>query len=139
MTDLAIWIDDERILRPPRWLRTFGWRGRGVAQGRRSRPCSPTSICIRSTPDGDQGHRMIRYADDFVILAASAREAQRALKDVRAAAARRGLALNRDKTRIRAAGRELRFLGCSICATRTPRADLARLGATLSPSLRARA
>jgi len=39
MTDLAIWIDDERILRLLlRWLRTFGWRGRGVAQGA---PISP--------------------------------------------------------------------------------------------------
>lgn len=39
MTDLAIWIDDERILRLVlKWLRTFGWRARGVAQGA---PISP--------------------------------------------------------------------------------------------------
>ena len=47
-----------------------------------------------------QGHRMVRYADDFVILCRSQAEAQAALGEVEAWVEREGLRLHPDKTRI---------------------------------------
>ena len=118
MTDMAIWIDDERILRLLlRWLRTFGWRGRGVAQGA---PISPLLANLYLHPVdrlmATAGYRMVRYADDFVVLVGSAKEASRALKDVERFLRGRGLALNREKTRIVPPGEEVRFLGCVVRA-----------------------
>jgi RNA-directed DNA polymerase len=46
------------------------------------------------------GHRMIRYADDFVILCASREEAEAALQQVTAWVTANGLTLHPDKTRI---------------------------------------
>ena len=46
------------------------------------------------------GYRMVRYADDFVILCASAAEAEAALRQVSAWVAANGLTLHPDKTRI---------------------------------------
>jgi len=96
MTDLAIWIDDERILRLLlRWLRTFGWRGRGVAQGA---PISPLLANLYLHPFDRlmavAGWRMVRYADDFVVLTRSEAETKRAFKDVERLLRGRGLALN---------------------------------------------
>lgn len=118
MIDLAIWIDDERILRLLlRWLKTFAWRGRGVAQGA---PISPLLANIYLHPVdrlmATMGYRMVRYADDFVILAASSKEADRAWRDVERLLRGRGLALNRAKTRIVPPGEEVTFLGCDIRA-----------------------
>jgi group II intron reverse transcriptase/maturase len=113
MTDLAIWIDDERILRLLlRWIRTFGWRGRGVAQGA---PISPLLANLYMHPVdrlmATMGWRMIRYADDFVVLTASEGEAKRALADIERYLRGRGLALNREKTKIVPPGKEIVFLG----------------------------
>ena len=118
MTDLAMWIDDERILRLLlRWLRTFGWRGRGVAQGA---PISPLLANIYLHPVdrlmATRGHRMVRYADDFVVLAADLGGAQRALRDVGWLLRGRGLAVNQHKTRIVPSGEAVAFLGRSIRA-----------------------
>ena len=119
MTDLAIWIDDERILRLLlRWLRTFGWRGRGVAQGA---PISPLLANLYLHPVdrlmATMGWHMIRYADDFVVLTASAGEASRALRDAERYLRGRGLILNREKTRIVPPGTEFVFLGQTLRAT----------------------
>ena len=46
------------------------------------------------------GYRMVRYADDFVILCASEVEAQTALRQVSAWVTANGLALHPDKTRV---------------------------------------
>ena len=46
------------------------------------------------------GRRMVRYADDFVILCRTQAEAQAALRDVAAWVAQNGLILHPDKTRI---------------------------------------
>jgi len=55
MTDLAIWIDDERIVRLGlNWLQTFEWRGRGVAQGA---PTSPLFASRRMEPDDPEPGR----------------------------------------------------------------------------------
>lgn len=118
MTDLAIWIDDERILRLlSRWLRRFGWRGRGVAQGA---PISPLIANIYLHPIdrmmAAKGYQMVRYADDFVILAGGAKQASRALKDVDRLLRGRGLSLNLDKTRMVPPGQQLNFLGRTLRA-----------------------
>jgi RNA-directed DNA polymerase len=60
------------------------------------------------------GWRMVRYADDFVILCASEAEAQAALRQVTAWVAANGLILHPDKTRIgdsREPGQGFDFLG----------------------------
>ncbi len=118
MIDLAIWIDDERILRLVlKWLRTFGWRGRGVAQGA---PVSPLLANLYLHPVdrlmATMGWRMVRYADDFVVLTGSAKDASRAMQDVERILRGRGLTLNREKTKIVGPGETFAFLG----ATMTP-------------------
>ncbi len=60
------------------------------------------------------GYRMVRYADDFVILCASREAAEAALRDVAAWVAANGLTLHPDKTRIgdsRQPGQGFDFLG----------------------------
>jgi RNA-directed DNA polymerase len=49
---------------------------------------------------GEAGHRMVRYADDFVVLCRSEAEAQAALERVRRWVAANGLALHPDKTHV---------------------------------------
>ena len=46
------------------------------------------------------GYRMVRYADDFVILCQSAEHAQRALAEVKAWVKANGLNLHPDKTHV---------------------------------------
>lgn len=60
------------------------------------------------------GYRMVRYADDFVILCATEAEAQAALRQVTAWVTANGLTLHPDKTRIgdsRQPGQGFEFLG----------------------------
>jgi RNA-directed DNA polymerase len=61
-----------------------------------------------------KGYRMVRYADDFVVLCRSAEQAQEALKEVRGWVEQNGLKLNADKTHVgdcRQAGQGFEFLG----------------------------
>ena len=61
-----------------------------------------------------RGYRMVRYADDFVVLCRTAEQAQAALKEVRAWVEQNGLSLNADKTHVgdcRQAGQGFEFLG----------------------------
>lgn len=60
------------------------------------------------------GHKMVRYADDFVILCRTEGEAQAALRDVQAWVAANGLTLHPDKTKLgdcRQPGQGFDFLG----------------------------
>jgi RNA-directed DNA polymerase len=62
----------------------------------------------------DQGYRMVRYADDFVVLCRSAAHAQAALAEVRAWVEANGLSLQPDKTHVgdcRESGHGFEFLG----------------------------
>ncbi|MFL5338963.1 MAG: group II intron reverse transcriptase/maturase [Gemmataceae bacterium] len=62
----------------------------------------------------ESGYRMVRYADDFVILCRSADEARAALDRVAAWVAANGLSLHPDKTRVgdsRQPGQGFEFLG----------------------------
>jgi RNA-directed DNA polymerase len=62
----------------------------------------------------ERGYRMVRYADDFVVLCRSAAQAQAALAEVRAWVEANGLRLNEDKTQVgdcRQPGQGFEFLG----------------------------
>ncbi|MFC3285550.1 group II intron reverse transcriptase/maturase, partial [Litchfieldella rifensis] len=62
----------------------------------------------------EHGYRMVRYADDFVILCASEREAREALARIRQWVAANGLTLHPDKTHVgdcRQPGQGFEFLG----------------------------
>ena len=62
----------------------------------------------------EQGYRMVRYADDFVILCRSAEEAQQALEEVKAWVTANGLELHPEKTHVGnclEAGEGFEFLG----------------------------
>lgn len=62
----------------------------------------------------EQGYRMVRYADDFVILCRTPQEAEAALQQVRAWVTANGLSLHPDKTRLvnsREKGQGFDFLG----------------------------
>lgn len=61
-----------------------------------------------------QGYRMVRYADDFVVLCRTAEQAQGALNEVKRWVEQNGLRLNADKTHVgdcRQAGEGFEFLG----------------------------
>ena len=61
-----------------------------------------------------KGYRMVRYADDFVVMCPSPQAAQSALAEVRAWVEENGLALNTDKTHVgdcRVEGQGFEFLG----------------------------
>ena len=62
----------------------------------------------------EKGYRMVRYADDFVVLCQTAEQAQAALNEVRAWVEQNRLKLNADKTHVgdcRQAGQGFEFLG----------------------------
>ena len=61
-----------------------------------------------------KGYRMVRYADDFVVLCQTAEQAQAALQEVRSWIEQKGLSLNADKTHVgdcRQQGQGFEFLG----------------------------
>jgi RNA-directed DNA polymerase len=61
-----------------------------------------------------KGYRMVRYADDFVVLCQSAQQAQAALEEVRSWVEQNGLSLSADKTHVgdcRQQGQGFEFLG----------------------------
>jgi RNA-directed DNA polymerase len=61
-----------------------------------------------------QGYRMVRYADDFVVLCRTAQQTQAALEEVKSWVERNGLRLNADKTHVgdcQQAGQGFEFLG----------------------------
>src|SRR5665213_3154940 len=61
----------------------------------------------------EQGHELVRYADDFVILCSTKEEAETALEDVKSWVTKAGLKLHPDKTRIvdYGSGERFEFLG----------------------------
>ena len=114
MEDVSIWIDDERVINLiSLWLASFGTRG--IAQGA---PISPLLANMFLHPldrlIAAEGHRVVRYADDFLVLSRDRRSAKRALALAQRLLATRGLRLNRAKTRIIAPGRTFMFLGQEI-------------------------
>jgi group II intron reverse transcriptase/maturase len=117
--ELTIWIDDERIIRLfAQWLRGFGWRDRGIAQGS---PISPLLANIYLHPIDRlikaAGYPIVRYADDLLVLARSEVDARRALSLLQELLDARGLTVNSAKTAIRDPETSFRFLGQLIRAS----------------------
>jgi len=101
------------------WIRAWYWDGRrlhklrkGVAQGA---PLSPLlSDYFLSEADRrleGEGARLIRYADDLLLLCESSEDAQRLLGRVREELTRLGLELNPAKTGVRSFAEGFSFIG----------------------------
>lgn len=162
-------ISDGRVLGLLR-----GWLGQDVLQGlERWTPTagtpqgaviSPVLANIYLHPLDERmaalGYRMVRYADDFVVLCGSREEAEAALAEIRAWVAENGLVLHPDKTHVgdcRQPEESFDFLGYRFAAgkrwvrrksmarfkdrirektKRTRGASLSRIVADLNPMLR---
>jgi CRISPR-associated protein Cas1 len=94
------------------WLEHGAPDGRGLGQGS---PLSPllANLYLDRLDEAfaGRGARIVRFADDFVILAESRTGAEAALRRVENLLAEHGLALNRDKTRITSFDQGFKFLG----------------------------
>lgn len=114
MEDVSIWVDDARVIELiALWLASFGRRG--IAQGA---PISPLLANMFLHPFDRlmtaSGLRVVRYADDFLVLARDERDAREALALAGRLLRSRGLALKAGKTRIVAPGEPCLFLGREI-------------------------
>jgi CRISPR-associated protein Cas1 len=94
------------------WLEHGGTDGRGLAQGS---PLSPllANLYLDRLDEAFSGRsaRIIRFADDFVILCAHRAGAEAALSEARALLRQEGLALKPEKTRVTSFDQGFRFLG----------------------------
>lgn len=94
------------------WLTSAEPSGRGVAQGS---PLSPllSNLYLDRLDEALFAHdmRLVRFADDFVILCRSEHGAERAMKRAARLLAGHGLKLNMEKSRIIDFERGFRFLG----------------------------
>ena len=113
LEEMAPHVRDENVMHLLRlWLRSFSGKGRGLAQGA---PISPLLANMYLHPLdvawAQRGLRAVRYADDFVLLCRTRRQA----KDARWLTGRllhqRGLRLHPEKTRIVHAAEGFTFLG----------------------------
>lgn len=94
------------------WLEHAGDHGRGLPQGS---PLSPllSNLYLDSFDESfaEGGVRLVRFADDFVLLCRSREGAERTLPRVSERLRDRGLRLNAEKTRIVSFEEGFRFLG----------------------------
>lgn len=107
---LAQWLSQDIVQGLRRWTPT-----RGTPQGAIISPLlANLYLHGLDVAMAQRGYHLVRYADDFVILCASAAEAQAALAEVQAWVEANGLSLHPDKTHIgdcREAGQGFEFLG----------------------------
>ena len=101
-----------------RWLCQVSWRGPGIAQGS---PLSPVLLNWYLTPFDhamNRGQvRLVRYADDMLLLARGADTLARATQRAGHALADLGLVMNPDKTRMAWLDDGQTFLGLRFDAT----------------------
>jgi RNA-directed DNA polymerase len=90
------WLNQEVVKDLDRWTPTAG-----TPQGAVISPLL-ANIYLHDLDQhmAEHGYRMVRYADDFVILCGSAAEAERALERVRVWVTSHGLTLHADKTHV---------------------------------------
>lgn len=94
------------------WLRSAFSEGRGVPQGAPISPIlSNLYLDICDERFRRRSMRMVRFADDFVILCKSKKKAAAVLEEVRDQLAELGLVLNGEKTRLLDFEQGFRFLG----------------------------
>ena len=65
-----------------------------------------------------QGYRMVRYADDFVVLCRTTEQAQAAHEEVKSWVEQNGLTLNPDKTQVEIVGKPDKVLSFSAIASK---------------------
>lgn len=104
------WLQQDIVKGLERWTPTGG-----TPQGAVISPLL-ANLYLHSLDDHlhEQGYRMVRYADDFVIMCRTAKQAEQALEEVRRWVEANGLKLHPDKTHIgdcRKAGQGFDFLG----------------------------
>jgi CRISPR-associated protein Cas1 len=94
------------------WLEAYAPSGTGIPQGSPISPllCNLHLDAVDEAIDG-AGVRLVRYADDFVILAKNEGRARASLETIAAVLRAQGLALNPHKSRIVPSDQALRFLG----------------------------
>nr|WP_321444805.1 CRISPR-associated endonuclease Cas1 [uncultured Cohaesibacter sp.] len=117
------------------WLETGGENGRGLAQGS---PLSPL-LANLFLDDLDEAFlktrfRLVRYADDFVILTKSEKDAHQALASAAELLAEYGLRLNTRKTRVRGYDDSLKYLGAVFMRSMVMR-DREELGFSSAESI----
>lgn len=93
---LELWLHQEVMTESARWTPVTGTpQGAVISPLLANIYLHPLDLHIR-----DCGYKMVRYADDFVILCQSRSEAEKALSYVRAWVAENGLSLHPDKTHV---------------------------------------
>ena len=122
---LAAHVPDNRFIQlVALWLETFSNDDRGLAQGS---PISPilSNLHLDAIDEALDGKttRLVRFADDFVILTKTQPKAQAALKRVAKLLADVGLELNQEKTRIVGFDQAFKFLGHLFVRTLVMQAD----------------
>ncbi|NVO14046.1 MAG: CRISPR-associated endonuclease Cas1 [Rhodoplanes sp.] len=94
------------------WLETYSLTGRGVPQGA---PISPllANLYLDTVDDRIEraGVRLVRFADDFVLLTKTPASAETALAEMTRLLAAEGLEIHPDKTRLVSFEEGFRFLG----------------------------
>lgn len=94
------------------WLKSFAPEGKGVPQGA---PISPllSNLFLDDIDEAieGQGVRLVRFADDFVLLCKREQTAERAKEKMAALLMQHGLRLHPEKTKIVPFEQEFRFLG----------------------------
>jgi RNA-directed DNA polymerase len=120
LSQLAPLVHDETVLRLTRlWLDYAVWDGLhlsrpalGLPQGAVVSPLL-ANLCLDSFDERllQAGLKLVRYSDDFVVLAKSRNAVQDALELTEAALAQLRLRLKEDKTRLVRASEGFRFLG----------------------------
>jgi CRISP-associated protein Cas1 len=94
------------------WLESYAPSGIGLPQGAPISPllCNLHLDCVDEAMHG-HGIKLVRYADDFVLLARKAADAEAALEKMSAELKSLNLDLNTEKTRLVGYDQSLRFLG----------------------------